>query len=519
MRWAYSMILLVFLGLLAASPVVAMGAESTPVYGGQLVVAMPAEPSHFDMHKSTLNYGRYIAWHVNEQLFAVDANFQPTPMLAKSYTVSEDGLIYTILLREGVLFHNLKEMTSEDVVASLQRTVALKSLIGAAKIKEVRATGKYSIEIELSEPMGSLIFALSEVRKGAAIYPKETIDAVGTTGIITDYIGTGPYTFAEWRKAQYVLLKRFDQYSARAEEPNGYGGGKTAYLDEIKFMFVSEPSVRAIGIQAGDFHFAWPLTADDNARLRNDSNVVSLVSAPFYLTVILSNASTVGLSGNREFRRAVQAAVDCEEIMAGLFGDPQIWRLDPGFMWIETAWHSDVGIELYNQANPQKAREILAAMGYNGEPVRMITSSEEAVILNSCLILKQQLEAAGINIVLETYDMATSKNVQKDPNAWDICTLDSTYRSHPLSLTSIYASATTAWSLPEKDVLVNALMSEADPVKAFEIWEEIQGLFYSEVPLVKVGDYFDYIGMSADVQGYMNTPEYFFWNVWLSNSD
>lgn len=505
---------LVFVAVLAAGGT----ASAEPSFGGTLVVAMPAEPAHFDLHATTLNYTRYIAWHVVETLFTADEDFNPVPLLAESYTVSDDGKTYSIVVRQNVLFHNGKEMTSEDVVASIKRTVSRNTMLGAFNVKDVRETGRYSLDIELHAPMGLLITALAVNRYAVAIMPKELVEAAGRTSFVTEYIGTGPYKFSEWRRGQYVLLERFDEYVPRDEAPAGYGGARVPYLNQIKIMFVAEPSVRAVGVAAGDFHLAWPLTPDDMVRLAREPRVRVLKSAPWMYSLIFNNKSP-GLGGQRSFRQAVQAALDCEEILIGVAGNPDAYRLDPGIMWIETAWHSTLGADLglYNQANPARARQILADMGYRNQPVVIVTSTTEANLLNIALIVEQQLKAVGINVDLRTYDMATSKQVLTDPNLWDISPLDSTYRDHPLMHTSIDESKSAGWANAEKDALVEQLYMEGDPAKAFAIWEAIEALYYTEVPIIKLGDYFEFIAVREEVRGFMNLPEFFFWNVWLED--
>jgi len=508
------MLAILVLAVSMTLPVLGLAQGGEPVYGGTLVVAMPAEPSHFDLHGTTLNYSRYIAWHALETLFTMDENFKPVPLLAKGYTLSEDSKTYTIQLREGILFHNGDEMTAEDAVASIQRCKDRGTLLGGFNVKEIRQTGKYSLQIELFSPMGMIINALAVNRYAVVVLPKEIVEAAGTENYITDYVGTGPYVFSEWRKGQYVLLERFDEYQPREEAPNGYGGARVPYLDKIKIMFVAEPSVRAVGVESGDFHIAWPLTPDDRMRLAGNPEVDVVLSAPWMYSLIFSNKSE-GAGGNRDMRRAIQAAVDCDEIMEGVVGDPEAYRLDPGIMWVETAWHSRVGEELYNQANPSRAREILDEMGYGGEPVRIVTSTTEYALLNIALILEQQLEAVGINVDLQTYDMATSKEVLRDPQRWDLSPLDSTYRTHPLMHTSIDGAKSPGWVHAGKDALVEALYLETDPDEAFEIWEAIHALYYTDVPIIKLGDFYDLIAVRDEVKGYTNLPEFYFWNVWL----
>jgi peptide/nickel transport system substrate-binding protein len=499
------------LGLALLAP--SLGFAQTPRRGGQLVVAMEGEPPDLDMHLSALNYLRYIAYHVNEQLFTLDANFHPIPMLAQGYTISPNGKLYTITLRSGVKFHNGQELTSADVVASLSRWVR-RSGVGqtiAYNVAAIRAVDAHTVQIELKTPMPFVLIALAAFRQGSAIYTKSAIDQAGQTGPITDYNGTGPYRLVEWRKGQYALLRRFDGYSARTDAPNGYGGRRAAYLDEIKFVFAAEPSVRAVGVQAGDFDFAWPVTTDDYTRLQADPKLLAFLSAPRMYTVLLNSASRI--TSNVLIRRAIQAAIDDRELMTGIFGDPKFWRLDPGIMWKETAWWSNTSASLYNQANPGRAKQLLAQAGYKGEPLAMVVSAQERIHLLGSQILKQQLERAGFTIAAQNLDVNASRAATAKPSGWEMTTMDSTYREHPILLLT-WKSDFDFWVNPEKDNLMRRLLTVQNPAVAPKIWEQVQNLYYQDVPMVKVGDYFDLVVMQRRVKGYQNMPEPFFWNVW-----
>ena len=109
--------------VLAASLAFVMpaAAQETPRMGGVLKVAAIGEPPTLDIPMSTATLVYEIMWHVNESVFTYDKNFNPVPFLAESYTLTDKGLKYTIVLRKGVKFHNGKEMTSADVVPSLKR--------------------------------------------------------------------------------------------------------------------------------------------------------------------------------------------------------------------------------------------------------------------------------------------------------------------------------------------------------------------------------------------------------------
>src|SRR5262249_12259876 len=92
-----------------------------PRRGGTLRVANTGEPPTLDYSATTVGVTSNIATAIFETPFAFDANWRPQPMLVESHTMSSNGLTHTFKLRRGVLFHNGKEMTSEDVVASLKR--------------------------------------------------------------------------------------------------------------------------------------------------------------------------------------------------------------------------------------------------------------------------------------------------------------------------------------------------------------------------------------------------------------
>src|SRR5207244_1189027 len=121
--------------LLSASSV---AAAETPKRGGVLRVGNLGEPPALDAHWTTASITETLTNHVYEGLYSLDASNRPTPMLAESHTVSKDGLTYTFKVRQGIKFHNGKEMTSEDVVPSLARW-GKQSLYGKALFAQLAA--------------------------------------------------------------------------------------------------------------------------------------------------------------------------------------------------------------------------------------------------------------------------------------------------------------------------------------------------------------------------------------------
>ncbi|MDO4313013.1 MAG: ABC transporter substrate-binding protein, partial [Eubacteriales bacterium] len=115
--------------------------ESADAKASELHVAIAANPPSLDPPSVNSNIVGGIGVHVYESLFAMNENYEPTPVLAESYEVSEDGMEYTIKLREGVKFHNGEEMTADDVVASMNRWLEVSAkantLIGGSVFEKV----------------------------------------------------------------------------------------------------------------------------------------------------------------------------------------------------------------------------------------------------------------------------------------------------------------------------------------------------------------------------------------------
>ena len=144
----------------------------------------------------------------------------------------------------------------------------------------------------------------------------------------TEYVGTGPFKLAEWKPDQYIRMVRFDDYKSRSEKPNGYGGGKTAYVDEIRWIPVPEVATRVAQVETGELDFGDDLNLDAYDRLKSNANARPIVSKPYYWLVAVFNKKE-GLMTNQKLRQAWQAALDIEPIMKNVAGGKkEFYRMD-----------------------------------------------------------------------------------------------------------------------------------------------------------------------------------------------
>ena len=490
-------------------------AQTVPRRGGVLRVAMIGEPPTLDLHVTTAVITREISINVVEGLFALDAKFQPAPLLAESYETLDGGRRYVIRLRKDVKFHNGKSLTSGDVVASLRRWGAMASP-GKAVFKNVlsiEAREPLVVEIRLKEPSLNLPTILAQVDNAAVIYPKEVIEATGE-GQLKELIGTGPFKFAEHKPDRHIKLVRFDGYVPRAERASGLAGRRVAYVDELYFLPVPDYATRQAGMVTGEYSYIQQVKPDQYERIKSTPDVEPVIVKPYgWATVVLNTRQ--GLMTDRHVRQAVQAALDVEPLMLAGLGHKDFYRLDPGLFFVEQTWHSRAGVALYNQHNKDKARRLLQEAGYQGQPVRWIVTTEYEHHYKPALVAKSQLEEIGLKVDLQVSDWATVVQRRTKPELWDAFSTAFVFVPEPSTSAQVLCEWPGWWCNPEKDQLLQAMGREPDPKKRYALWERVQAVFYADAARIKFGDYFRLDARRKEVMGYEPGPYMHFWNVWL----
>lgn len=205
--------------------------------GDWLIYHLGAEPATLnpitatDASESTINSGK-----VYETLLERNnESLKLTPMLAKSWEISDNKLKYTFKLREDVYWHDGEPFTSEDVVFSYNSIMDpkvdsphLKSYY--QEILDVKAIDKYTVEFTYSRPY----FLALEFCGGMPIVPKHVFEKgnFNTNPAGRDPVGTGPYKFDEWDTGSEIVLVKNDDY-----------WGDEASLEKIIFKIISDPTV------------------------------------------------------------------------------------------------------------------------------------------------------------------------------------------------------------------------------------------------------------------------------------
>jgi peptide/nickel transport system substrate-binding protein len=405
------------LGLLAALACTAAPSLAEPYkcphVGGDFTFGQEANINSLDPMASGTISTRNVAMNMFESLMTRDEDFSPIPELAASLTEQPDHLTYTFKLRRGIRFHNGKEMTSADVVASFDRYARiglLRSTLG--NVDRWDAPDRDTFVITLKKVQPTFLEILSAFAAPIVIIPAEDGD---DPPMQLKPIGTGPWQVVEAVPGSHVKLKRYDGYKPNTafEQKTGLGGYKQACFDTVTFRIVTEPQARLAGLKTGELQGVEDVPAKSLAELKTDPHITIMPLENWWLQIAQPNTSAPP-TDDLNFRRAVQTVLDMDEIMdAASDGN---YRLNAGFQYPGQAFHSDAGKETYNVKEPAVAKKYLAQSGYRGEPVILLTDKDYPAMYNSALVMQQQMQAIGINAQLKVVDWPTSVNMARHPD-------------------------------------------------------------------------------------------------------
>jgi peptide/nickel transport system substrate-binding protein len=382
-----------------------------PRKGGDFVFAQEAKANSLDQHVSSTISTRNIAMNVFESLMTRDENMAPIPELAAEVIESPDKKVYTFKLRQGIKFHNGKTMTSADVLASFNRYMRVGNDRGMFSIVEKYETpDPATFVMRLKQPQPTFLENLSSFSVPVVIIPSELAEA---PALQLQAIGTGPYQIAEFVADSHARLRRFDGYQpdTRYKDIDGFGGYKVACLDTVTFRFITEPGARVAGLETGEFHAVEDVPAKSQPRLKENRNLVLRPLENFWVQIALTNFQLPPMN-NLQFRQAVQAVLDMEELMEA--ATDGAYKLNIGFQYPGQTYYTDVGKELYNQKNPTKAKQLLQQSGYKGEKVILLTNRDYPNMYVAATMMAEQMKSIGINAELLVLDWPATVNMYRN---------------------------------------------------------------------------------------------------------
>ena len=329
-------------GASGAASGAASGDPGTPKAGGSIVAAIEGEPGSMDPAFSYDFVSGLSVSSVTEPLLKFCENDQKLcPNLAESYTVSEDGLTYTLKIRQGVKFHDGSAMTVDDVIFSLDRVrdPELGSYVGwmLAKVSTVETPDANTVVLTLSEPDALLEYALATT--AAHVVSKAFVEANGDKFGKPEVgsMGTGPFKFVEWKSGDSQTVARFDDYWDKAN------GGP--YLDQITIKIIPEPTTRVAGLQTGEIDFIINnIPSDQYETVKAIADVDLTFTDSYYGEWMTFNMQKAPFD-NVKVRQALNYAFDkkaVRELFYGAEADPTKGTLVNPSLWTfeKDAWQA-----------------------------------------------------------------------------------------------------------------------------------------------------------------------------------
>ena len=492
---------------LIAVPSLALAQEK----GGVINVATIGEPPTLDPMSSTADLVGIVTQHIFETLYTFDKTWAATPLLAESLPeIGDDGKTYTIKLRTGIKFHDGSDMTSEDVLASLERwtKIASRGKQAAGFIESIEAPDDATIVIKLKEPYAPLTSLLAFNNSAAIIIPSEK-----QAEPMTEFVGTGPYLLKERKADQYIQLARFDDYTSREGESDGYGGARHQYLDEIRFVPVPDPNTRVEAAVSGQYDYVDSIAVESFDKIKASSASQPMLLEPFGYPVFVFNTKEGGAS-KLEVRKAITQSLNMEDMLAAAFGSPDFYAIDGAYYPQSYSWHTDAGVEgNYNLADPEGAAEAAKAAGYDGTPIRILTSRQYEFHYKMAQVAAEYMKLAGFTVDMQVVDWATLTQRRADPALWDIYISHSPFLPEPALIGALSTSSPGWWDTPARKAAVDPFTAESDPAKRIELWANVQKVIYDELPLIKIGDFNAVAAKSTKLEGVDPAPWPYFWNA------
>lgn len=328
--------------------------------------------------------------NIYDNLLCLENDGSLSYALAESYSVSEDGMVYTFNLRKGVKFSNGMDMTAEDVKFSLDKGAA-GPLGGPLLInyKECRIIDPYTVEVELSSPYAAFPYCVASRVGGIAC--KAYWEEVGDEGYQNAPVGTGPYTLADYAANDYIILE--------ANESHWRG---CPPIKTIRIELVADTNTMILGLQNGDYDVMANPSVEMISRFEKDPNIkTDITDSTGRITLYLQAVS--GITANLDFRKAVQYAINKEEVnIAVNNGAATIIDVDLCPMY---SGHPTSGLHVVKQ-DVEKAKEYLKAANYNNEPFGILCQAGTAQE-TAAKVIQAQLMAVGINCQVEAVDNTT----------------------------------------------------------------------------------------------------------------
>nr|WP_254259409.1 ABC transporter substrate-binding protein [Leucobacter chinensis] len=281
--------------------------------------------------------------NVYEGLFKLTDDGEVENLLAEGFEASEDGLVYTVTLREGVTFHSGKALTSQDVKASIEAVTAEDSQSARkssfAVIDAIETPDDHTVVFKLSQRAISFIYNLSYV----------WIVNADATDLNTSEDGTGPYVLDEWKRGSSLALTRWDDY-----------WGEPAKNAGVEFNYFTDATAQNNALQTGQLDLITSVQSPDLLEQFEGNDDYTISAGDSTTKELLAFNDRVAPFTDAKVRKAIYSAIDTEKLLTSIWGEygTQIGSMVPP----TDPWYTD--LTAVNPYDPELSRSLLADAGF-----------------------------------------------------------------------------------------------------------------------------------------------------------
>lgn len=416
----------------------------------------------------------YVFNNVYEPIVRIDENGDVMSNIAKDWTVSDDGLVYTINIVEGAKFHNGEELKASDVVFSLNTAMGAAAMEGSTNMMEsAEATGDYTFTLTLKAPYAALISMLSNIYVvNEAFYSAQD----------SNYdvaCGTGAYMLRDGAVDLNtgITLDRFDDYR----------NGQPA-IETVNLKIITDSSTASILLETGDLDFLMVSTPSYFAPLADSGNYNTALMTARHTAYIALNTTKAPLD-NKALRQALNYATDNETIVIIAYEGlavPARALTGPDSFGVDFTDATDFSFDI------EKAQEKLAEAGYPdgidlseyGILLEYIPGSYHEKIANC---LKESWAQAGINIELratESVDCAAGAHTMRTTGT--SYTADMSYMAGKYASWNIGSENYGFYANDRADEIFTLTQGMTDQAERAKLYKELTEIIVDDCPYIPI---------------------------------
>jgi peptide/nickel transport system substrate-binding protein len=397
------------LGGVLAAPSLARGAAKSV-----LKYIPQSDLATLDPPFTTASVTREHAFLVFDTLYGMDNSFQPQPQMVAGHTVSDDGRLWELTLRDGLKFHDGTPVLARDAVASIQRWWQRDAFGGVlmARTGEISAPTDKLIRLRLNKPFALVPDALAVIISVPVIMP-ERLARTDPFKQVTEMVGSGPYRFvaAERVPGARVVYEKFADYFPRADGKPEYGSGpKLAHFDRVEWTVIPDPATAASALMSGEFDWWENPPLDLVPVLRGHRDIVVAVKDRTTQNAVMRFNTLFPPFDNVAIRRLVVSAIDQQDFMQAVGGaTPDLLVHEKVGLFVPgTPMASNIGVETMQGAKDlDRLRQQLVQAGYQGEKIVILAATDLPSVNAIAQVGGDLLKRIGFNVDFQALDWGT----------------------------------------------------------------------------------------------------------------